>query len=185
MRTFPRHSPPFQNQGVVLIVVMIMLVLIGFMSAAVMRGAINSDQVSNNNRAQMQATEAAQLALRFCEVELTKSSASSPLLTIAAAPPDSNPKMLWESKGSWTGGTPLAIKVPEDAMKTTGMATSLRQPECLAQYAFNTDPSPVVLTVRGFSGDYTENRNTNQIESGSVIWLQSTFLLQPVTPPSP
>jgi type IV pilus assembly protein PilX len=171
-----RHS---QNSGVVLIVVMVMLVIIGFMSVAVMRGAMNSDQISNNNRAQIQASEAAQLALRFCEAEIIKG--TSTLITIAASPvtaakPTAQP--LWKSKDLWTSTTPgSAVEIPADALKTSNMSNILKRPQCLAEYADATVTSPIVLTARGFSADYSENSTTNKITSGSVVWLQSTFVI--------
>ena len=178
MQAYKRSSYEQHSKGVVLIVVMVMLVLIGFMSIAVMRGAMNSDQISNNNRAQMQANEAAQLALRFCEAELKK--ASSTIISIAAAPATASTAMLWTVKGNWTGSAPQAIKVSTAALKTIGnVASNLRQPECLAQYSTAGSASPIVLTARGFSGDYIEDATTNRVTSGSVVWLQSTFVFTP------
>ena len=45
---------------------MLMLAVIGLASAAIMRNAVSGDQVANNNRLQTQASQYAQLALRFC-----------------------------------------------------------------------------------------------------------------------
>jgi hypothetical protein len=58
----------------------------------------------------------------------------------------------------------------------------LKRPQCLAEYASATAPSPIVLTARGFSADYSEDSNTKKITSGSVVWLQSTFVLSPKKP---
>jgi type IV pilus assembly protein PilX len=176
-------SRRLKNSGVVLIVVMVMLVIIGFMSVAVMRGAMNSDQISNNNRAQIQASEAAQLALRFCEAEILR---TSTFITIAASPvtaakPSAPP--VWKSKDVWTSTTPgSAVEIPADALKISGMPDILKRPQCLAEYASATPPSPIVLTARGFSADYSEDSNTKKITSGSVVWLQSTFVLSPKKP---
>jgi type IV pilus assembly protein PilX len=175
-------SRRLKHSGVVLIVVMVMLVIIGFMSVAVMRGAMNSDQISNNNRAQIQASEAAQLALRYCEAEISNPA----FITIAASPvtaakPTAPP--LWKSKDLWTSTTPgSAVEIPADALKTSGMPDILKRPQCLAEYASATAPSPIVLTARGFSADYSEDSNTKKITSGSVVWLQSTFVLSPKKP---
>ena len=181
MQVFNLPRSRSQDKGVVLIVVMIMLVLIGFMSIAVMRGAMNSDQSSNNNRAQMQANEAAQLALRFCEDEIRRGT-----MIVADAPADASTAMQWTVKDNWVGSTPKAVKVSTDALKTIGnIASTLRQPECLAQHQFTPagTTAPVVLTARGFSGDYVEDATTRTVTGGSVVWLQSTFLLATAATP--
>ena len=56
-----------RQSGVALIVALVVLVIIGLTSAAVMRGALNSDLVTNNTRVQALASQAAQVALKYCE----------------------------------------------------------------------------------------------------------------------
>jgi type IV pilus assembly protein PilX len=170
------------ERGVVLIVVLVMLVIIGFMSVSVMRGAVEADQMSNSNRAQNQASEAAQLALRYCETAILT---ADPTLTIRAAPANNDTPMLWLTKANWVGDQALALEVPAAALKPTGMGSTLKRPQCLAQFGplaiaaagagvGNTDQ--VILTVRGFSADYTQDSTSNTLQSGSVVWLQSTIL---------
>ena len=76
-RTTFRLPPPHQQQGIVLIVVLIMLVVIGLVSVNMMRESLSTDQVSNNVRSEALASEAAQIALAYCEAESIKASSTT------------------------------------------------------------------------------------------------------------
>jgi Tfp pilus assembly protein PilX len=182
----PRTSRP--QQGVVLIVVLIMLVAIAFMSVGVMRGALSTDLQTNNARTQTLANEAAQLALRLCEDDIRKvGSSTTPVLftdTPAILAPSTATRsngtilMAWEDKTKWIGTAAVAKTLTDAQMRSSNSAFApATLPQCLAEYSPGTNTSQViVLTVRAFSPDYTEDSN-NRVTSGSVVWLQSRFLL--------
>jgi type IV pilus assembly protein PilX len=154
-----------------LFIALVMLVVIGLASAAVMRSALNTDLVANNARVQTLATQAAQLALRYCE---TQAQAPEPGIKIAEAadPPH------WRNTANWhTGG--MAVTVPAALLASEDSSFSPdKLPQCLAEYT-GTVPgisasNVIVVTARGFSPDYAET--DNRLSAGSVVWLQSTLL---------
>lgn len=171
-----RHG---KQSGVVLIVVLIMLVVIGLVSAAAMRGALSADQISNNARLENLAKQAAQIALRYCEAQLAL---PTPGVTIYPAPTDigTDTKAAWETYTHWSG-TPAGIKattVPESYLKATDSYAPRTLPQCLVENSrFSTDAK--VVTARGFGPDYDATR-----ASGSVVWLQSVVSLQPAATPT-
>ena len=59
------------QNGVSLIIVLIMLAVIALMSAATLRNASSNERVSNNFRMQVLAQQYAEAALRYCEAQLT------------------------------------------------------------------------------------------------------------------
>jgi len=189
---YTHRLPPSRRaeQGVVLIVVLVMLVVIAFMSVAVMRGAMANDQITNSNRTQTLATEMAQLALRTCEDEIARilPGGVPQLFNNPVEPASTTPKngsttefvMAWETPGNWIGDTAKAHTLTADMLKSAGSNVAFTpafRPQCLAEYSPNPDTGQIiVLTARGFSPDYTED-SSNRTQSGSVVWLQSRFVL--------
>lgn len=178
----PRHQ---QQQGVVLIVVLIMLVIIGLTSAAVMRNALTTDLVSANVRAETLATEAAQLALSYCEQQLLKGGAA-----LVLKPADVNGH--WSKLDNWLEGSvngpisPPNWGTRDDSGSASASAGS-KAPQCMAEQitlpggapASATDDIVVTVTARGFTPDYKEDATKKgQVLSGSAVWLQSTLRLK-------
>lgn len=60
-------APPSQQQGVVLVIALIMLVIISLFTVTSIRSAISSESIANNVRMVELATQAADIALRHCE----------------------------------------------------------------------------------------------------------------------
>lgn len=192
MRRHPRSLPrSSQTQGVVLIVVLVLLVAIAFMSVSVMRSALSTDLITNNNRTQSLATEMAQLALRFCEDDLTKVGTGSAVVFTGATPiraksttlktgSETEFAMAWEAKDNWVGNAPAAHRLSQDQLKSSHSAFTPgagNEPQCLAEYSPDAGTDKViVVTARGFSPDYIEDDN-NRVRNGSVVWLQSRILL--------
>lgn len=190
-KPLPSRPHALAQEGVVLVVVLVMLVVIAFMSVAVMRGSLTTDVVTNNNRTQTLATEMAQLALRFCQTDISRiGNTSTPAVLFTGANAvlaksetlksgsSTAYSMAWESKANWVGGTSKARTLTADQLKSTDSAfTPSTRPQCLAEYSPEAGTEAIiVLTVRGFSPDYSEDSN-NHVTSGSVVWLQSRFLL--------
>lgn len=161
---FQRHSHLSHRQsGVVLIVVLIMLVVIGLVSASAMRGALTADQISNNARLENLAKQAAQIALSYCEAELTKVPQG---ITVQAA-------SSWETYANWS--TTMATTVPESYLKSNDTKAPANRPQCMAEASpivpGGGATNPVyVVTARGFGPDYDATSN-----SGAVVWLQSVI----------
>jgi type IV pilus assembly protein PilX len=177
----------------VLVVALVMLAIIGLMSAAIMRNAISTDVVSDNNRRQTQANQAAQAALRYCEKLVTGEvtvPAGSPAFSVATAV-TSQANETWVTFANWlaaqAAGGPVAVP--------STVYTTSKPPQCMAQHrTIQISPAPpapatadtdvVVVTARGFSDNHEQDAQ-GRTKSGSVIWLQSIVQLEATTSGTP
>lgn len=171
-----------KNQiGMSLIVVMIMLVIIGLVSAAAMRSATSGEKLANNIRVQNLAQQYAEAALRYCEAELRKADASrvstlaeSNIITVAVGGSTG-----WEQTASWlqsTGGAAASrTTLPLSSIKSSDSSFSpTTLPQCIVEKQTMADANVAyVVTARGFSPDYSADSTTGKTLSGSVVWLQS------------
>lgn len=166
----PSPSARHPQRGISLIIAMLMLVIIGIMSVAVMRSVTSTDQVATANRVQTQANQAAQMALRFCEDQLAVSGGPVTVWGPAPTPP------AWTVKANWTtGGANMAYTLkPRDVQGGRANFPAVA-PQCLAEVS-PTDTTVYTVTARGFSADYRHDGNY-ATTSGSVIWLQSTVYM--------
>jgi len=168
------HSQAAQR-GVTMIVALIMLAIIGMVSASVMRSSLSTDQVANNARMQNFAAKSADVALRHCEAEFEGHAAdplavppvvaSLPTITPEAFVPG-NAKRNWETFATWN--TAVVYKVSGAAKASV---TAVRQPECMVEFGDATGHL-VIVTARGFSPDYSEDGSGRTL-TGSVVWVQS------------
>lgn len=168
-----RFSVAGQQCGVALVIALVVLAVIGLTSVAVMRGALNSDLLANHARIQGFASQAAQLALRYCESELLK---KVPAIAVLDATPTGTPGQ-WEDFGQWFPEGGAAQTVPDAWLKTadSSIADSQRPPQCLAEHSA-LGGAAYIVTARGFSPDYSEDAK-GRTQTGSVVWLQSQLLL--------
>lgn len=160
---------PRRQRGVTLIVALVMLVVIGLTSAAVMRSALGTDTVANNTRVQLLAMQAAQIGLRYCEAQVNS---STPSITIHAASAAGAEK--WRSFANWQGSSPIATTIPKSEMASSNTPSTMvpvTLPQCLAE-KHPTLTSTYIVTSRGFSADYAAD-GSGYTKAGSVVWLQS------------
>lgn len=162
--------------GASLIIVLIMMIIIGITAATAMRNATSEQRATNNMRMEATASQYAEAALRFCENELKKDSASrvstlqnANIVTTSYGASTSG----WQDVASWTGssGRSSASRtvVPDSVIKDTDdTVLPDKKPECVVE---NMSGYGIVITARGFSTDYTEVGGVTA--SGSVVWLQS------------
>jgi Tfp pilus assembly protein PilE len=162
------NSSSSSQRGVSLIIAMLMLVIIGIMSVTVMRSVTSTDQVTTGNRVQTQANQAAQMALRYCEDQLSAGAGTRVITIYAPATPAA-----WTLKPNWTtGGTEMAHTLAPGDIQGGGANFPPVAPQCLAEIS-TSNPSLYTVTARGFSPDFRQDGNFATL-SGSVIWLQST-----------
>lgn len=157
---------PATQQGVALILALVVLLVIGLTSVAVIRGSLNADLVAQNGRLQNFAQQSAQLALRYCEAQLTLAEDERVIEIQAAATPGH-----WEDFDNWADGGP-AETLPDD-WRQTGDSSVVAgvAPQCLVEVStFNA--SVYVVTARGFSPDFSADADGRTL-AGSVVWLQS------------
>ena len=159
-----------REKGVALIVALVVLVIIGLPSAAVMRGALNSVLVANNTRVQTLASQAAQVALAYCEQQYN-SGPTPPIIILAD--PGAGVDLAWLTFANWSNVN-MRNEVPADYMQSalsTFVPSTL--PQCMVQRSTTGAPTNapiVVITARGFSPDYVEVGGVTT--AGSVVWLQ-------------
>lgn len=168
--------PAHRQHGVVLIVALVMLIVISLASVAIMKGAINTDNVADNNRRQSQAMQAAQAALRYCENKVLDK-------TLVPLDAVSNPAQEnWKTYSNWQSSS-NKLTVPADFLSTPGTTTPtvVHAPECMAQYRALGSDQVVVVTARGFSDNYVESNG--RTEAGAVVWLQSVLQLAAAATP--
>jgi type IV pilus assembly protein PilX len=162
-----RFSSQRPQRGVALIIALVVLVVIGLTSVAVMRGSLNSDLVANNARVQSFAAQAAQMGLRYCESELILSDDDRTIVIQPASNPGS-----WTAFDNWfpAGGTAETVPDAWLASADSSVVVSTK-PQCLAEKS-PLNPSIYIITARGFSPDYSEDDDGRAL-TGSVVWLQS------------
>lgn len=169
-------SAPRRQQGVALIVALIMLVIIGLTSASVMRATLNTDLVANNARVQNVATKAADIALRYCESQLPP--VVAPVNFILQGPAIAGAVRPWETKANWVPVGTAHVPPAAQLKSLLGSFGFTRAPECLVEQV-NGANLPVgvttmyTVTARGFSPDYSEDSATGHTRTGSVVWVQS------------
>lgn len=175
MRPIPQRPLGASAQrGVTLIVALVMLLAIGFMSAAIMRGAMTAETVANNLRVQNFAMQQAQLGLRYCESMIIAPQAmrdAAGIIIPSAAPAD-DASYSWKKFASWHGGAKLAVNVPDSWQSASAQFKPAQAPQCLIERLRTLNVGGYVVTSRGFSADWSEDAS-GHTTSGSVVWLQS------------
>jgi type IV pilus assembly protein PilX len=181
----------FQD-GVVLIVALIMLIIISLLAVTSMRGASSAESISGNVRTTELATQAAEIALRHCEkaaIRHTKvtlsGSTDAELLNYDVQGLD-NTKMIWadtavrwQNMATWDS-TATATYVLTTT--TLGSGTYKRPPECMVESLTGTTPvganAAFIITARGFGPEVAAADSDRTRPQGSEVWLQSTIEIQ-------
>lgn len=179
----PLFRRPIRGQsGVVLVISLIMLVVISLLVVFNMRAATSTETITNNTRIAGLGSQAAEIALRYCEtatvqiVSGTVTLASVPAIQDYASPPK------WQSLANWDGTRTGVFTLPLTIVNQAGLtSTYQRAPECLVERlplanADNTTNTTAayIITARGFGPEVPSG--TGRPEGGEV-WLQSTIEL--------
>ena len=173
---------PHRDAGVVLVISLIMLVIISLLVTFNMRAATSSESITNNTRITGLGSQAAEIALRYCETATvqiasgTITMASVPAIQAYAASP------AWQNLDNWDTTRTGVFVLPLTAVNQAGLgATYKRAPECIVERlpmanADNTTNSTAayIITARGFGPEVAAG--TSRPEGGEV-WLQSTIEL--------
>jgi type IV pilus assembly protein PilX len=185
------RSGHLQQQGISLVIVMILLVIIGVTTASAIRNATSSQLATNNVRKSNTAQQYAETALRYCEAQLQLADAARvPTLQAAVIPAVdltvAGTQPAWQLPITWTGGpggasaTRTVVPVGTFTSAGTSSDTVTTAPECVVE--IQTLPGSgvpftvTVVTARGFSTDYRRGAG-GVTTSGSVVWLQSILNL--------
>lgn len=183
-----RHGKLAAEQGVVLPVALILLVIISFAGILAVRNATVTEQMSNNLRTNVQAQQAAESALRYCElVAIASKDSSAKQYTgaqgkIMAAAVDSanSGTAAWRTIGNWKGNN---VIIPPDTYYTDKNADKRNKikddnaPRCIIQPLVNATHKldGFLITARGFANNAKWDTGTAKLESGSEVWLQSVL----------
>jgi type IV pilus assembly protein PilX len=186
----PTVACPPAQRGIVLIIALIMLVIISLLAAMSVRNATSSEGVSSNVRASQLASQAAEIALTYCEEAVRESMSGAITLTsIPTIQPMVTPSAFWQSVGNWdtttmpSGSTgTLVFVIPAASVNVAGSATFSRAPECMVE-RLSPSSSPMythnfVVTARGFGPEVTAADSNRSRPQGSEAWMQSTIEIQ-------
>ena len=192
----PHRSPNAGQRGVVLIVALIMLVIISLLASFSIRNATSSEAVSGNVRTTQLASQAAEIALRYCEDGVAQTMSGTPTYTVSLLAYQATP--LWPNMAKWDGTTSQVANntvvgtttqaVAYQVIPTAnigGTATYPRPPECMIESmrVLNSagtvsTTSTYVITARGFGPEVAAANSNRDRPVGSEVWLQSTIELQ-------
>ena len=176
---------------------LIMLVVISLLATLSMRNATSSESISGNVRTTELATQAAEIALRYCENAVVQLNGGAgalttlPVIQAFASPP------LWSARNSsgvlttWDGSTSTVaptgpvLVIPDGSINHAGAGVTFkRPPECMVermQMATTTTTvsttTTYVITARGFGPEVAADTNGTRPRplGGSEVWMQSTI----------
>ena len=186
-----RKPAAHSQNGVVLIIALILLVIISLLAVTSIRNAASSESVAGNVRTTELATQAAEIALRHCEASAIKVTRliANPADTSAEATysttlAESNilrasTSVQWQSMATWDSTATATYVLPSSMV---GTATFKRPPECMVESltgmtAVGTNAA-FVITARGFGPEVAAADASRTAPQGSEVWLQSTIEIQ-------
>lgn len=168
-----------RGRGVSLIIVLIMLAVIGLVSAAAMRSATSNEMVARNVRDQWLAQQQAEAALRYCERQLLLPAEERVAFLRDVAPSTQDPPTGWTLPTSWSGqgatGANLTA-LPTDLLGPSSVPQVA--PQCLVERRLWSAGEAYRVTARGYSANYSRD-SQGYTSAGVVTWLQMELLIQP------
>lgn len=192
MPTIRRQLPsarPAAQRGVVLIIALVMLVVISLLTTLSIRSAVSSESVSGNVRTTEMATQAAEIALRYCEEAVVQ--IASGTVTFTATPTiiahDANFPRWNKTTTTWDISPSDAFVIPTGYVNYGGTAadTYKRRPECLVERmavvgstGVLSTTSTYVITARGFGPEVRAANSARSRPQGTEVWMQSTIQIQ-------
>jgi type IV pilus assembly protein PilX len=182
----PAQTGFHTQRGIVLALVLVMLGILSLIGALSMRNATLSEQTTNSLRTAASAQQAAELALKYCELVATSTSQAVPNVSFSTERSQISSTTItstisagmWNLTTTWTGATPTnVIKVPaaylNNQTETAVTAVKIR-PQCVIEPINNNAGPGFVVTARGFGNDAVLSA-TNGVTSGAEAWVQSVL----------
>lgn len=174
-----------RSRGFVLVVALILMGLMGIVSTSAIKLALQGDTVSIGLRSVNLTSQAAEIGLRWCELQARLAYGNNPASQVAVQGSNSDgttPPSLWQAVNTFEAN---AVNVPNAVMSAAGLTNFPALPRCLIEEDFTVafdlgqkdstaTTRTFVTTVRAFSPDYNR-QGANRI--GSEIWLQSRLYL--------
>lgn len=167
-----------RGRGVSLIIVLIMLAVMGLVSAAAMRSATTNEMVARNVRYQLLAQQQAEAALRYCEGQLLLPVQERVASLREITPSSLDPPTGWTLLTSWSGQGAAAANLASLPNDLPG-PSSLPQvaPQCLVERRPWSTGEAYLVTARGYSANYSRD-SQGYTSAGMVSWLQMELLVQ-------
>lgn len=199
MNSWQGHTYASRQQGVVLVITLILIVILALVGTFAVRNATQSERMMNGLRTNNVAQEAAETALRYCEqIAITDAAGkeytayntvgarakiignATTKVDVMTEENEIAPIAKWKVATSWAPGYANLITVPPEFYKKYASgavdtdATNLKfSPTCIIQRLVTvTNVNGYVVTARGFANNAIIDAN-NKVTSGSEVWLQS------------
>ena len=175
------------QQGVVLIMSLVMLVIVSLLAITTMKSALSSESVSGGVRLNQLAHQAAEMALRHCEDAVFNNANNTAPLPSGLSIQEFSAKPGWQGGSTtWDQNNPAIYVLPLTDVNNNG-APYQRPPECLVEH-LAADGTPArntvfVVTARGFGPEVAKvGDSPDRRPKGSETFLQSTLELVEVPP---
>ena len=196
-----RQSCRPQQNGVVLIVALLMLMVLSILASMSIRGSSSTEQVANQSRLKTLAQQSAEHALRYCEsqvqaheLDVANGVAAPRGFTPQAAPVGAGTKYNWETLANWqrtdisantiannTAGLKFVPFTANGDAAAAGGAAAVtffaHPPECMTQYVVTGNSKLFVTTARGL-GPEVGTKENGVAPNGTEVWLQSFVTMQ-------
>ena len=162
-----------KNQhGVVLIIALILLVVISLLAVSTLHNAASTESVAGSVRTTELATQAADIALRYCENDVLVKVNNSTNPYIAGTGEQ------WKAIAIWDTETPTKIyTIPLAVLQLNGIGDIYkRPPECMVEQLLtkSTTSSFYLITARGFGPEVPALVSGTRVRPvGTEVWLQS------------
>jgi Tfp pilus assembly protein PilX len=171
-------------RGFVLVVALILMGIMALVSTSAIRMALQGDTVAIGLRSINLTSQAAEIGLRWCELQARLAYSSNPASQVVVQGQNGSGTQapnLWQAINTFQAN---AVTVPNVVMNAAGLTNFPALPQCLVEenltVLFNPSDDKTaatrtfVSTVRAFSPDY--NRlGANRV--GSEVWVQSNLYL--------
>jgi Tfp pilus assembly protein PilX len=185
MKTLQRApSLPGKQNGIVLVIALVLLGIVGITSTMAIRSALDGDTISSSLRSITMTDQAAETALRWCELQARLADINPASSAVAVKPAvDERPPSRWSTVAGMNAN---AVRVPLAVMSAAGLVNFPVLPQCVVEQDISLIPSPsndpstavgyrsFVVTVQAFSPDYNRGGANTM---GSEVWLQSNLVL--------
>lgn len=185
-----RPAQARREGGVVLVIALVMLVVISLLATYSIRGALSGESVSGNVRTTQMASQAAEIALRYCEdgvVNFVRNGTATPFtIQGASSSPLGVSTTVWDTSRTGVYALPSSV--------VNGTVTYKRMPECIAEQVATvnagstglTYTATFLITARGFGPEVAgcnpaiapPASGACSRPDGSEVWLQSTLEVQ-------
>ena len=169
-------------RGFVLVVALILMGIMGLVSTAAIRMALQGDTVSIGLRSINLTSQAAEIGLRWCELQARLAYSSNPASQVVVQGQNGSGTQapnLWQAINTFQAN---AVTVPNVVMNAAGLTNFPALPQCLVEEDFTVlfdsseaaETRTYVSTVRAFSPDYNR-QGADRV--GSEVWVQSSLYL--------